>query len=108
MSRRCPSFVVPAVLLSLSAVAGAQEQRNVFVQEDREVDEALERAALAESQRAFEQAGEQYAKLEALLEKKRDKDPDARIVSKLAPGIDRGAALLVRDRVRALPEEGRG
>ncbi len=99
---------VAALALGLALSVRAQEsQPQVFTLEDREVDDALERARALELQGSYAAAGEEYAKLEAILEKKREKDPDARIVTRLAPGVDRSAALVVQDRVRALPEEGR-
>src|SRR5580704_13254672 len=97
------SLMVP-LALGLALSAGAQEAGSqAFTFEDREVDEALERARSLERQGTFAAAGEEYAKLEMLLEKKREKDPDQRIVTRVAPDVDRGVALVLRERMRALP-----
>src|SRR5579883_3235933 len=99
--------VMVPLALGLALSARAQDAASqVFTLEDREVDEALERAKTLERQGTFAAAGEEYAKLEVLLEKKREKDPDQRIVTRVAPDVDRGVALVLRDRIRALPEEG--
>ena len=98
--------LVPLALGVVLAARGQEAQTQVFTLEDREVDDALERARTLELQGTYAAAGEEYAKLEALLEKKHEKDPDQRIVTKVGPEIDRGVALILRERLRKLPEEG--
>jgi outer membrane protein assembly factor BamB len=104
--------VAPLLILLTSssllvvAAARAQERPAVFTQEDRDVDEAFGKAAALERQGLHSKAGEEYAKLENLLEKKREKDPDARIVVRTSELVDRGAAEVLHARLKALPDEG--
>src|SRR5581483_7888084 len=107
-STRSRALLLAPLALGVVLSARAQESSPlVFTLEDREVGDALDRARTLELQGSWAPAGEEYAKLAILLEKKREKDPDQRIVVKLSPGVDRGVAFALRDRVRALPEEGR-
>src|SRR2546425_194021 len=99
-------LLVPLALGALLSARAQEASPQAFTLEDREVDEAFERARALELQGSFAAAGEEYAKLEALLEKKREKDPDQRIVMKTSPDVDRGVVFVLRDRIRALPEEG--
>lgn len=98
--------LVPALVVGVFAARAQEANPQVFTFEDREVEDAFERARMLEQQGTFAAAGEEYAKLETLLEKKREKDPDQRIVLKVSPDVDRGVALVLRERIRALPEDG--
>src|SRR5580704_9241507 len=99
-------LLAPLALGVALSARGQEASPQVFTFEDREVDDALDRARALERQGTFAAAGEEYAKLGVLLEKKRENAPDQRIVTRDGPDVDRGVALVVRERIRALPAEG--
>lgn len=98
--------VLPLALVLLSPGVRAEDLKRVFTQEDREVDEAFAKAASLERQGQWSSAGEEYARLETLLEKKRERDGDLRIVTRASERVDRGASLVLRDRLKKLAPEG--
>src|SRR5579871_562416 len=105
-SRRAILLGLSSATLALALSAHAQDRPQVFTIEDRDVEDALAKAESLEKQGQFGPAGEEYAKLELLLDRKREKDPEARFVSSVGPSLDRGVVSILRDRVRALPEDG--
>ncbi len=99
-------LLAPLALGFVLSARGQEGSPQVFTLDDREVDDALDRAGSLERQGTFAEAGEEYAKLVDLLAKKREKDPDQRIVTRASSETDRGVAIVLRERLRALPEEG--
>jgi outer membrane protein assembly factor BamB len=95
---------VLAALLALPAQAAPDAGPSAFTARDPQIDAGLEKAAEKERQGDLSAAVRHYVEVEVLLEKARAKG-DARPVTEVGPGLDRGVGRYIRDRIAALPAD---